>query len=73
MVKAQEMYPLVLNLLTGVVPLGGHDTVGVAARWRNCCLCTYCLIVSCSDSLGLHAQGADVGMLKGRADTVPGP
>jgi len=26
----------------------GHDTVGVAARWRNCCLCTDCLMVSCS-------------------------
>jgi len=34
--EAQEMYSSVLNLLTGVVPLGGHDTVGVAARWRNC-------------------------------------
>jgi len=46
--KAQEMYSSVLNSLTGVVPLGGHNTVGVAAHWRNCRLCTDCLIVSCS-------------------------
>ena len=31
-----------------IVPLGGHGTVGVAARWRNCRLCTDCLMVSCS-------------------------
>ena len=31
-----------------IVPLGGHDTVGVAARWRNCRLYTDCLMVSCS-------------------------
>ena len=31
--------------------LGGHDTVGVAARWRNCRLCTDCLMCPAQSSV----------------------
>ena len=33
--RAHDMYPSVLNWLMGGEPLGGHDTVGVAAASRR--------------------------------------